>query len=300
MDKVLAVAEQLIETSASEDTKTKYIQSKNRILFGSLAPIVTRYQTENHGMQKEIESMEEAQSMTLQDLTERTITDMIVGLGKEPESWTLDGLCTSLICAVGHREKQIRQDIERFRSNKVKYEQKIEEKKHQELPPPTKYEGNIDASAKALAEVQMELKEVTEQIRDTTEQNIALMTQNKMMASQIKSSQPRVSELCPRKSELEVKVENMTDTRNQLIQQLTDATNRVVKTKLTQRFGTSIMASNNSKAERLLQLRKEVDRLTALNASLEQQKKTLMIAQIRDIQRSGPHDYIPTCVSIRA
>ena len=301
MEKVLAVAEQLIETSAPEDTKTKYITAKNKILFGSLAPVITRYQTENHDMVKEIESMRETESMTLHDLTERAITDIIGQFGKEPEDEpTIDGLCRSLQSALTQREKQIRLDIERFRSNKVKYEQKIKEKKHQQLPPSNKYEGNVESTAKELAEVQNALKDATEQIRDVTQQNIALMTQNKMMISQIKASQPRISELTPRRGELEAKVANMINVRDTIVQSLAEATNKVVKTKLTQRFGTSVMSSNHSKAERLLELRKEVDRLTALNATLEQQKKALMISQIRDSQRSVTREYTPTCLSIRA
>lgn len=287
MEKVMAFAEQLIETHAPPNMKTRYLRHKNKILFGSLSKIISQFQTENQDMKRKIDELKTRQDHSLTETIMEQMHSIIALYSPCAENIsTVDQLCNTLHSTMSSYEKQARVDIERYRSNRLKFQKLIRETRHQNTEPAS-VETHVDEMQRELAELKAEIRELNEELIHVSDQNDQLLDATDSNEDMIEQVQSKLEKMAPIRRDLEEKTTDMRDFKESLTKDIINTTNKVAKTKLIQRFGRVVKESSHKpKVDQMLALRAEVDVLSSRSESLKHQKKLAMINQVKTSQRS--------------
>jgi hypothetical protein len=283
MEELLRVAEQMIEAHADVETVRQYFKAKNQIVFGPLADPIARYQRANQDLKQQLEAVQKTVPHDLPSFVRAEFVKIFATFdrplipGQDLCEWALETLH-------GHEiEKRI--EIERFRSNRPKFEAKID-RLRQSKPKRRKELPDIEQQQKSLRKCCTELTQNRRRLKIVRKENESLGAECTRRAHEANDTARRLRLLSENKRTAQKRLREQRSLKTDLQTAAKKVADEIQTTKLIQRFGTLVRSPvHKSRVDLIVSLRREVDELRRNGEELASKKKLLMIDRIRDSQR---------------
>jgi hypothetical protein len=283
MDELLRTAEQMIQAHADPETVRRYFQAKNQIMFGPLANPITRYQRANQDLRRQLDVVQKTVPHDLPSLVRAELVKIFAPFGQPPISG--QDLCTWALETLHGHEIERRIEIERFRSNRPKFEAKID-RLRQAKPKSRKELPDLEQQQKQLRKCCAEVAHKRRQLKSVRIENQSIAAECDRRAHEANETARRLRLLSENKRKTQKTLSEQRNRKGELEATSKKVADEIQTRKMTQRFGPLAKSPvHKSKVELILSLRREVGELRRVGDELATKKKLMMIESVRDSQR---------------
>lgn len=246
---------------------------------------------------RKIDELKHQQEQSLTQTVLEQMKSMVELYSPRPENLsTVEQICDTLRSTMSSYEKQARVDIERYRSNRLKFQKLIRETRNQNTEPAT-IENHVEEMQRELARIEDEIAYLNGELAHFSDENEELVEETESKEQMLQMAESRLEQMAPIRRDLEEKTTDMRDFMESLTKDIANTTSKVAKTKLVQRFGHVVKeVTHKPKVDQLLALRAEVDALSSRGEVLKHQKKLAMINKIKTKQRGYAIDRGTICI----
>ena len=291
MNSLIKEGEQLIQAYSNPKVYQLYQFHKRKILFGPFADIINNFQSDNQEITKKICEMSSKKvEPNLRTYVKKTFAEILnvqLNAGYENKSFSLNEIANVLYDTIMSNEKQLRAEIQRYKNNITKYENKIQESKTVTVKKSTPPHDNRNQLAQKLRKLQNQVKVMKMNYTN-------MLKENEQFTQKLAHAQRNVSKKQKDIQQRKAKVKEFIGKNNELVQykadinaELSEMIEKVQKTILLQRFGPEILTKERSpKIQQIIQLKQEIQKLKEEKEQMEAQKKEKLIESIKEYQKT--------------
>lgn len=291
MDKLLNEAEKIIQMNTPPKVYQLYNNKKREILFGPFSEIIQQFQRDNKKLSEELKKKEsEPQPKNLHSLIQKSLVSTItiqLHTKCNDSNKNLNELTKLLYDSVRNQENEKRKEIQRYRNNIIKYDKKIEESKKVSIrksPPPT---DNRSQLIQALKKNQTNLNMMKKNLKNMLSENDQFLTKVQKIQASIQKKNKESEDKKKKFIVIKNKIQDLSEYKNKLIEDLSLVNENVQKTILLQRFGPDILTEGKiPKIEQIMNLKKEIKQLKEEKEQLENKKREKIINGIKQSQKN--------------
>jgi chromosome segregation ATPase len=194
-------------------------------------------------------------------------------------------LCAWALETLHGHEIERRIEIERFRSNRPKFEAKID-RLRQAKPKSRKELPDLERQQKLLRKCCVEVAHKRRQLKSVRIENESIAGECDRRAHEANKTARRLRLLSENKRETQKTLSEQRSRKGELESARKKVADGIQTTKMTQRFGPLAKSPvHKSRVDLILSLRREVGELRRVGEELATKKKLLMIENVRDSQR---------------
>lgn len=292
MDKLLAEAEKIIQTSTPPKVCQLYNNKKREILFGPFSEIILQFQRDNKKLAEELKlKSSETQPKNLNSYVRKSLTTTITNqlhAKCDDSNKNLNELTKLIFDIVKNQENGKRKEIQRYRNNIVKYEKKIEESKKVSIRKSPPLVDNRGQLIQTLKKNQTNLNMMKKNLKSMLTENDQFSAKIRKIQAFIQKKNKESEEKNQKYNIVKNKIQDLTEYKDKLNAELSLVNENVQKTILLQRFGPDILAEGKiPKIEQIMNLKKEIKQLKEEKEQLECKKKEKIINSIKQSQKKS-------------
>lgn len=291
MEKLLKEAEKIIQMNTPPKVCRLYNNKKREILFGPFSDIIITLQSDNKKLSEQFKlKSSEVQPKNLQSSIKKSLisilTEQLHTKIDDPNK-SLNELYDLLLEKVQNQEKDKRKDIQRYRSNIIKFDKKIEESKNVSIkksPPPI---DNRSQLIQTLKKNQTNLNMMKKNLNNMISENNQFSSKIKKIQAFIQKKNKESEDKKENYKRIKSKIQDLAEYKQKLSTELIEVNESVQKTILLQRFGPGILSEGKMpKIEQIMNLKKEIIQLKEEKEKLENKKREKIINSIKQSQKN--------------
>lgn len=291
MEKLLKEAEKIIQMNTPPKVCRLYNNKKREILFGPFSDIIITLQSDNKKLSEQFKlKSSEVQPKNLQSSIKKSLisilTEQLHTKIDDPNK-SLNELYDLLLEKVQNQEKDKRKDIQRYRSNIIKFDKKIEESKNVSIkksPPPI---DNRNQLIQTLKKNQTNLNMMKKNLNNMISENNQFSSKIKKIQAFIQKKNKESEDKKENYKRIKSKIQDLAEYKQKLSTELIEVNESVQKTILLQRFGPGILSEGKMpKIEQIMNLKKEIIQLKEEKEKLENKKREKIINSIKQSQKN--------------